>query len=64
MNRILNIKGRELHLLEIIKYSPKFELLDGEGTERTKAPGWDMIRDPQGVICNFKASFIAKGGRV
>jgi len=54
MKRILTIAGRELHRLEIIKYSPKFELLDGEGTDRTRAPGWDMIRDPQGVICNFK----------
>jgi len=50
---ILEINGREIRKLEIIKYTPKFELLDGEGTERTKAPGWDLIRNPQGVICNF-----------
>ena len=51
---ILTIEGRELSRLAIISYTPQYELLDGEGTGRTKAPGWDMIRDPQGVICNFE----------
>ena len=50
---ILTIDGRELRGLEIFKYTPKWELLDGEGTGRTRAVGWDLIRDPQGVICNF-----------
>jgi len=54
MIEILKINGKELHRLEIIKYTPKYELLDGEGTERSKAPGWGMIRKPQGIICNFK----------
>ena len=50
---VLSIDGRELTSLLIYDYKPKYELLDGEGTGRTKAPGWKMIRDPQGVICNF-----------
>ena len=50
---ILTIDGRELSSLEITRYTPKFEVLDMEGTGRSKAPGWDMIRAPGGIICNF-----------
>jgi hypothetical protein len=49
----LNIGGRELSSLYITKFTPKIELLDGEGTGRTKADLWDMIRQPQGYILNF-----------
>lgn len=53
---ILTVAGRELSRLDIVEYAPKYELLDGEGTGRTRAPGWDMIRDPQGVLCNFNVT--------
>ncbi|MCL2391982.1 MAG: hypothetical protein FWC66_05160 [Oscillospiraceae bacterium] len=50
---LLTIDGRELPGLDIVRYTPRYEILDGSGTGRTRAPGWDMIRDPHGVICNF-----------
>ena len=54
---ILAINGHEYKNLHITKYLPKYELLDGEGTGRTKAALWDMVRDPQGFIVNFELAF-------
>ena len=50
---LLSIDGRELNKLVIESYTPNYQLLDGEATNRTRAPGWELIREPQGVICNF-----------
>ena len=56
---IFSIDGRELANLHIENYSIKTETLDGEGTGRTKAYGWDMVRDPQGQITNLSLTFAA-----
>jgi len=50
---ILSLDGRAYTNLDIIDYEISPEVLDGEGTGRTKAPGWDMIRDPQGLLTNL-----------
>ena len=50
---ILAIDGRAYTKLDIIEYEISPEVLDGEGTGRTKAPGWEMIRDPQGLLTNL-----------
>jgi len=54
---IFAINGREYPNLFIIDYSVKLETLDGEGTGRTKAVNWPMIRDPQGTIINLSLEF-------
>ena len=51
--KILAIDGREYKQLHLVGYDPEILLLDGEGTGRSKAPGWNLIRDPQGYIINF-----------
>ena len=50
---ILSIAGHEYTQLDITNYEVGLEALDGEATGRSKAPGWPMIRDPQGGICNL-----------
>ena len=50
---LLSIDGRALSELVIETYTSTYQLLDGEATDRTRAPGWSLIREPQGVICNF-----------
>lgn len=55
---LLTIDGRDLKDLIIIKYTPKRELLDGPGTERTRADGWELIRDPQGLLVNFSITIL------
>jgi len=54
---IFAIDGRELPELDITDYSIKTETLDGEGTGRSKAPGWPMMRDPQGQVINLTLEF-------
>ena len=54
---ILEIAGRAYKTLHITKFTPKVELLDGEGTGRSKADFWPMIRQPQGYIINFTLEF-------
>ena len=51
---LLNIDGRDLSGLDISSYSSTYELLDGEGTGRTNAPTWDLIRDCHGMGVNFQ----------
>ena len=54
---IFAINGREYPNLFIINYAVKLETLDGEGTGRTKAKGWPMIREPEGTIINLELEF-------
>ena len=56
------INGTELDKLMINSYAIKIEVLDGEATGRTKAPGWPMIRDPQGLITNLVLEFYSPEG--
>jgi len=49
---VLSIDGREFNSLPILKYNISAEILDGAGTGRTQSVGWEMFRDPQGVIKN------------
>ena len=56
---ILEINGYEYKDLHVTKFAPEVQILDGEGTGRTKSPGWDMIRDPHGYIINFKVEFFS-----
>lgn len=53
------IGEREFSGLKIINYSVRMELLEGEATGRSKAAGWPMIRDPQGVMLNLSLEFAA-----
>jgi hypothetical protein len=59
----LEIDGRSIMSLDIIRYTPEYQMLDGEATDRTRAPGWEMIREPQGIIVNFEIE-IFRGTRV
>lgn len=50
---ILSIDGREFTKLPVLKYNLSTEILDGQGSGRTQAPGWPMFRDPNGIIKNI-----------
>jgi len=50
---LLTVDNRAYVQTAISKYETIPDLLDGPGTDRTKAPGWKMIRQPQGYILNF-----------
>lgn len=54
---IFAINGREYPNIYITEYSVKLETLDGEGTGRTKANYWPMVREPQGTIINLNLEF-------
>ena len=56
---ILTLAGRELRQLEIVKYTPKYEPLDSEATGRSRAAGWELMRFPDGLICNFAIEIFA-----
>lgn len=60
---IFAIDGREYPNLHIFTYSVKLKTLDGEGTGRTNAVNWPMIRDPQGTIINMDLEFIASNSK-
>ena len=49
--------------LVIVDYSIDLETLDGDGTGRTKAWGWPLIRDPQGQIINLAIEFGGAGDK-
>lgn len=57
----LSVNGYEYNNLSIISYAIKIETLDGEGTARSMAHGWPMIRDPQGTIQNLSIEFGGQG---
>jgi len=50
---LLTINGHVYTQTKITDYTPDVQLLDGEATARSKAAGWEMIREPQGYIVNF-----------
>lgn len=54
---IFSLDGREYTQIDIIDYIIKLETLDGEGTGRSRAGGWPLIRDPQGQIINLNLEF-------
>ena len=56
---IFAANGREYPRLHISNYAVKLETLDGEGTGRSRARGWPMLRDPQGTIINLNLEFAA-----
>ena len=60
---ILSVNSRKYTQLQITDYEIALELLDGDGSGRTKAYGWGMIRDPQGYICNLYLEFAATNSR-
>jgi len=51
------LNGREYKDIYITDYRVKLETLDGDGTGRSKAYGWPLIRDPQGQIINLVLEF-------
>ena len=53
----LAIDGYEYNNLVFTDYEIDLQILDGEGTGRSRADGWPMIRDPQGAIFNFTIEF-------
>jgi len=50
---ILTMDGHNYRRLDILEYEVGLEILDGEGTGRTRANTWPMIRDPQGFLINL-----------
>jgi len=54
---ILEIDGKRYDKVPIINYEVSPEILDGEGSGRSKAQGWPMIRDPQGAMIHLNVEF-------
>ena len=47
------IDGESFNDTHIIEFSPSYEILDGEETDRTQGEGWPMVRAPEGTIVNI-----------
>ena len=52
---LLVIDGHN-YSVPIIKYSIEPQILDSEGTSRTAAVGWEMVRGPQGTLINLNVT--------
>ena len=60
---IFALNNREYHNLHITSYAVKIETLDGEGTGRSRAYGWPIIRDMQGTIINLSLEFATSNSK-
>lgn len=49
---VWSLDGREYTDIPILSFKWQYEILDGQGTGRTQAIGWEMFRQPEGTIFN------------
>lgn len=51
-----SLDGHNYRTLPFFNFELQYEILDGQGTGRTQAIGWEMFRQPEGTIFNFSGT--------